>query len=118
MLHPHPWQRELFGVGARRWDLPMHTHDRQSAPFERAPRRFLTTAEVAARLQCSRSHVHALIAAGVLPAWKPSPRKTLIPISALDRIEDAVLAEVSDEALERAYAARLRAGKPKGVRDA
>ena len=80
------------------------------------PRRFLTTAEVADYLKCSRSHVHALIAAGTLPAWKPSPRKTLIPIGALERIEDAVLAGVSDAALERALAARHGTTATKGVR--
>ena len=83
-----------------------------------SPRRFLTTAEVAEHLKCSRSHVHAPIAAGVLPAWKPSPRKTLIPIGALDRIEDAVLAGVSDAALERAFAARHGTRTGKGARDA
>ena len=97
----------------------MHSPARLDAPDSNSsPRRFLTTAEVAEHLQCSNSHVHALIAAGVLPAWKPSPRKTLIPIGALDRIEDAILAGVSDEALERAAAARLRAGRAEGVRDA
>ena len=68
--------------------------------------RFLTTAQAAAQLQCSRSHVHVLIDQGVLPAWKVSPRKTLIPVGALARIEDALLAGVSDAALARAVAVR------------
>src|SRR3712207_8131784 len=44
--------------------------------------RFLTPSQAAAQLHCSRSHVHVLIQQGVLPAWKVSPRKTLIPVGA------------------------------------
>ncbi len=106
------------GVCSRKANA-VHSRARVDAPHTSvSPRRFLTTAEVAQHLKCSRSHVHALIAAGVLPAWKPSPRKTLIPIGALERIEDAVLAGVSDAALERAFAGRRGGRTERGMRDA
>jgi excisionase family DNA binding protein len=55
-------------------------------------RRFLTVKQTAEHLQSTPLYVRDLIARGVLPALKLSARKTLIPVEALDRIEDAAFA--------------------------